>query len=115
MALSKKFSHSVLSANEMCLLQFIMLLSAMGIRDTVFKAKQAQYFAQLANMRSDPRTALKFLMTHEKVRSFQDIVSRRQSIATTSCLLPSLIIFILCLWPIEAVHYLPSVGYCLSL
>lgn len=49
-------------------LQFIMLLSAMGISDTVFESKQAQYFAQLANMRTDPGTALKYLMTHAKVR-----------------------------------------------
>ncbi|KAL3143108.1 hypothetical protein ABBQ38_003381 [Trebouxia sp. C0009 RCD-2024] len=48
-------------------LQFIMLLSAMGISDTVFESKQAQYFAQLANMRTDPGTALKYLMTHAKV------------------------------------------------
>lgn len=44
-----------------------MLLSAMGIPDIVFESKQAHYFAQLAHMRSDPGTALKFLMTHAKV------------------------------------------------
>ena len=54
-----------------------MLLSAMGIPDAVFESKQAQYFAQLANLRSHPGTALKFLMTHAKVGCFPMLLQDR--------------------------------------
>lgn len=44
-----------------------MLLSGLGIKDTVFEQKQAEWFQQIRAMTVDARVGLNFLMTAGKV------------------------------------------------